>query len=72
MESWPTARRWDVGTGALGTDAVKGRPPVGNMGMVKGDYSTGMWWDFEGLVMDGRDSSATLGMTWVTIKGGMT
>ena len=23
----------------------------------------GMRWDFEGLVVDGRDSSATLGMT---------
>ena len=22
-----------------------------------------------GLVMDGRDSSATLGMTWVTVRG---
>ena len=29
MESWPTARRWDVGAGELGTDAVKGLPPVG-------------------------------------------
>ena len=64
MESWPTARRWDVGAGDLGTDAVKGWPPVGGMeGWLGGIIARGGGGTVKGLVMDGRDSSATLGMT---------
>ena len=58
------ARRWDVGSGALGTDAVKGRPPLlGRAGWSEGIIARGGGGTVEVLVMDGRDSSATLGMT---------